>query len=150
MRCFILLSPSTYAFAEASRISVEAPRPTIVILSFTCILSDTSPIASVPSVTALSEYSPSNDPDEDIVSETVYDEAGRVRYSKDVNGAESWIGYDGLDRQERSVGNYSEGDDSFLGWAWDENDGRWEESGAARQRTSLGIDRRQGGNGSES
>ena len=56
----------------------------------------------------LSNYSVSSDADQDLVTETVYDPQGRVRYTLDVNGVKQWTVYDGLGRTIRSIQNATE------------------------------------------
>ena len=53
----------------------------------------------------LVNYLPNNNPDQDIISQTAYDVAGRVLYTTDVLGRRSWPVYDGLGRVIRSVTN---------------------------------------------
>jgi RHS repeat-associated protein len=54
---------------------------------------------------SLSRYVASSAPDQDIVTETVHDPAGRVLYTADVLGRRTWTGYDGLGRAVRRITN---------------------------------------------
>ncbi|KAB2905605.1 MAG: RHS repeat-associated core domain-containing protein [Anaerolineae bacterium] len=54
---------------------------------------------------ALSGYPPGNSPDEDLITCTAYDEAGRTLYTEDVNGRRTWLAYDGLGRQVKTIVN---------------------------------------------
>ena len=59
-----------------------------------------------PSLTAYdSNVGLSASSDADMLTETVYDAQGRVRYTVDVNDTESWTVYDGLGRQIKTVRN---------------------------------------------
>lgn len=53
----------------------------------------------------LSEYDFDSDPDQDIITKTAYDPNGRVKYTEDAMGSRTWMGYDGLGRQVRTVLN---------------------------------------------
>lgn len=53
----------------------------------------------------LSGYSASGNPDQDIVTKTVYDDKSRVLYAEDALGARTWMGYDGLGRQVKTIAN---------------------------------------------
>ena len=53
----------------------------------------------------LSGYSPSTDPDRDVITLTTHDTAGRVLYTEDILGRRTWSAYDGLGRQVKSIGN---------------------------------------------
>jgi RHS repeat-associated protein len=55
----------------------------------------------------LSQYAASSAPDQDIISQTVYDSLGRVLYTSDVLGRKTWSAYDGLNRVVRTVTNAS-------------------------------------------
>jgi RHS repeat-associated protein len=41
--------------------------------------------------------------DQNLISEQVYDEAGRLRFSRDMMGTKTWQVYDGLDRQVKQI-----------------------------------------------
>src|SRR5690606_13074902 len=41
--------------------------------------------------------------DQNLISEQVYDEAGRVRFSRDTGGTKTWLVYDGLGRQVKQI-----------------------------------------------
>lgn len=53
----------------------------------------------------LSEYDDSDDADQDIISKTAYDVNGRVLYTEDTLGSRTWVAYDGLGRQVKTVVN---------------------------------------------
>lgn len=53
----------------------------------------------------LSAYSESSNVDEDMISQTVYDDQGRVLYTQDTNGNKNWTTYDGLGRQIKTIRN---------------------------------------------
>ena len=53
----------------------------------------------------LSAYSISDAPDVDITTQTVYDAAGRVRFTIDASGTKTWNVYDGLGRQKKTIAN---------------------------------------------
>jgi RHS repeat-associated protein len=78
-----------------------------------------------------SSYVISTNVDEDIISETSYDEAGRVLYTEDVNGIQNRPVYDGLGRQRMSIANYIlQGGSDPASWLWDAAqtpDPRWED-----------------------
>ena len=54
---------------------------------------------------SLANYLPSSNPDQDMLSQTAYDPAGRVLYATDSVGRRSWPVYDGLGRVIRNVAN---------------------------------------------
>lgn len=54
---------------------------------------------------SLRNYVASSVPDQDIVTETAHDPAGRVMYTADVLGRRTWTGYDGLGRAVRTITN---------------------------------------------
>ena len=85
----------------------------------------------------LSDYAASPDADSDILTQTVYDANGRVLYTEDALGARTYVVYDGLGRQVRTVTNYVEqGEDPAL-WVWDSGDARWEQSAGAPDGTPI-------------
>ena len=51
----------------------------------------------------LSAYTASTAADEDLISETVYDENGRTLYTADVLDTRTWLAYDGLGRQIQTI-----------------------------------------------
>ncbi len=55
--------------------------------------------------TSLANYLPNANPDQDVMSQTAYDPAGRVLYTTDVLGRRNWPVYDGLGRVIRNVTN---------------------------------------------
>lgn len=56
---------------------------------------------------SLSSYLPSSAPDQDLITRTAYDTVGRVMYSADVLGRQTWSAYDGLNRVVRTITNAS-------------------------------------------
>jgi len=54
---------------------------------------------------ALASYTPVTDADLDIVTDTVYDGAGRTVYTLDSQGERTWYAYDGLNRVAKTVVN---------------------------------------------
>ena len=63
------------------------------------------PDYDVSSDPSLGSYTASGDADQDIVTQTVYDPNSRVMYTEDTLGARTWMGYDGLGRQVKTVVN---------------------------------------------
>lgn len=86
----------------------------------------------------LSAYTGSSpDDDQDRISSTVYDGAGRVQSTVVSNNNATYFVYDELGRRIRTIQNYvSNGEDPSL-WLWDDTDRRYEESdGTAIAHTS--------------
>ncbi|MEP7286647.1 MAG: DUF6531 domain-containing protein, partial [Chloroflexota bacterium] len=54
---------------------------------------------------SLTNYRYSMNPDQDLITQTAYDAAGRVMYTTDSLGRNTWTGYDGLGRVIRTVRN---------------------------------------------
>lgn len=76
----------------------------------------------------LSEYSPSANSDEDIISETVFDDRGRVQQTIDTRDNVTYFVYDELGRQVLVIHNYEvQGMSDPEDWEWDANDARWED-----------------------
>ncbi len=84
-------------------------------------------------------YVPGLDPDRDLIEETEYDNMGRVVQTRRLldtrGGMPQWTAtryvYDELDRQVRTIASYvPQGDPETdpADWAWDANDGRWEQT----------------------
>ncbi|MEO8611410.1 MAG: RHS repeat-associated core domain-containing protein [Chloroflexota bacterium] len=68
------------------------------------------------------------DNDQNRISATVYDLAGRVFSSRDAAGVESRIIYDALGRQVKTIANYVEqGSSDPADWVWSEGNSRWED-----------------------
>jgi YD repeat-containing protein len=70
------------------------------------------------------------DNDQNLITETVHDEAGRVQESIDVNRARTWYVYDGLGRQISIIADFVPqyvGDDEVLpeDWYWDDTAKQW-------------------------
>jgi YD repeat-containing protein len=91
--------------------------------------SRTISVASIPDYNIygnpdLSGYPISTNPDEDIVTDTVYDIQGRVRYTINSQGVKTWNVYDGLNRTTRQVRNATEtgGSPEDAGYLGDLND----------------------------
>ena len=79
---------------------------------------------------SLASYSLSNDSDQDMLTETVYDVQGRVKETIDVNGRITRMVYDGLNRQVKTVANYVEQGSPAVDpnlWEWNETNARWED-----------------------
>jgi RHS repeat-associated protein len=77
----------------------------------------------------LSGYTPAGGAgsDQDRITSTEYDLAGRVTRLTDATGLVTLNLYDRLGRRVRTISNYqTQGDPA--GWVWDENDSRWEDS----------------------
>ena len=53
----------------------------------------------------LSGYTVSSTADQDIVTQTVYEDSGRTLYTQDVLGNRTWFTYDGLGRQVKTITN---------------------------------------------
>ncbi|MEZ4672578.1 MAG: RHS repeat-associated core domain-containing protein [Anaerolineae bacterium] len=62
-----------------------------------------SPDYKVTADPGLASYVINADPDRDMVTRTAYDSAGRVMYTEDALGARTWIAYDGLGRQVKTI-----------------------------------------------
>lgn len=78
----------------------------------------------------LSAYSPAGGaaPDQDRITTSDYDVAGRVRASVDAAGMETCSIYDRSGRRVRTISNYTpQGQTDPADWVWDEADGRWED-----------------------
>ncbi len=70
--------------------------------------------------------------DQNLITLTVYDSAGRVDYTQDMLGRRTKPVYDGLNRQVKSVGNYQSASGNPALWIWSTTNNRWENgSGAA-------------------
>ena len=54
---------------------------------------------------ALNSYVASTNPDQDLITRTVYDVQGRVLYSEDTLGLRTWQAYDGLNRVVKTITN---------------------------------------------
>ncbi len=76
----------------------------------------------------LSEYVVTEDADLDIVTLTTYDASGRVLYTEDAAGVKTWLVYDGLGRQVKTVQDYVDQGEAPDAWVWDSTDQRWETS----------------------
>jgi RHS repeat-associated protein len=69
------------------------------------IRSASQPTYNLASDPSLASYSASGNSDQDIVTQTFYDPNSRVMYTQDALGANTWVGYDGLGRQVKTVAN---------------------------------------------
>jgi YD repeat-containing protein len=54
---------------------------------------------------SLSNYRVRENPDQDIVTFTAYDDTGRVMYTQDAGDIQTWFAYDGLGRQIKTIVN---------------------------------------------
>jgi RHS repeat-associated protein len=67
--------------------------------------------------------------DQNLITETVYDAAGRVLYTLDMEYNKTWHVYDGLGRQVKTIRNYVvQGSSDPADWVWSEVRERWEYS----------------------
>ena len=74
----------------------------------------------------LSEYTPVSDPDQDLISEQVYDPNGNLVQAIDALGQVALTVYDALNRPIRTVANYvTQGASDPKDWEWKNN--RWED-----------------------
>lgn len=76
--------------------------------------------------TDLSGYFVVGAADQDLVTQTVYDSTGRVLYTIDELGSQTWHGYDGLGRQTRQIVHYVVQGDDPAGWFWCDTHHQWE------------------------
>lgn len=87
----------------------------------------------------LSGYTPSSNSDEDLVSDTVYDDEGRVQQRIDHRGNVTYMVYDELGRTRMTISNYVvQGSSVPEDWVWDAGDARWEDG--ATNPISRGTD----------
>jgi len=83
-------------------------------------------VDSDPNLSAYTWSSPNAD--QDRISTTVYDVAGRVQSTTEANGNVSYFVYDDLGRRVRTVQNYvAQGSTIPADWLWDDTDGHWED-----------------------
>lgn len=66
--------------------------------------------------------------DENLISEQVYDPAGRIDFTRDTVGRRTKFVYDGLGRQTRVIANYIEQPTPPADWTWSDTNNRWEYS----------------------
>ncbi|MEP6983953.1 MAG: RHS repeat-associated core domain-containing protein [Chloroflexota bacterium] len=79
------------------------------------------------------------DNDQNIISETVYDDRGRVEQTYDKRHNSTRMVYDELGRQVTTITNYIvQGSSDPADWVWDATDGRWEDG--AGTPISFGTD----------
>ncbi len=95
------------------------------------IRSASNPTYNVAADPDLSGYVASNNPDQDIVTRTVYDSSGRVLYTENypedaLLGVKTRLVYDGLGRQIRTVANF-QGTGYGLPEQWRWEDGVWKD-----------------------
>jgi RHS repeat-associated protein len=65
--------------------------------------------------------------DLNLIAETVYDDQGRVRETRDARGNLTRFVYDMVGRRVRTIANYvPQGGTDPANWVWDATDGRWE------------------------
>lgn len=84
---------------------------------------------AMPADPDLSAYTPSANSDEDITSETVYDDQGRVLQTIDTRGNETYVVYDSGGRRVTSITNYVQQSSSDpADWFWSSANKRWEYS----------------------
>lgn len=76
----------------------------------------------------LSDYMPSGDADQDILTHTTYDASGRVQTTQDPMQVLTWLVYDGLGRQVKTITNYIDQGEDPAEWVWDTGNNRWEQS----------------------
>ena len=72
-------------------------------------------------------YVASTDPDKDVISKTVYDLAGRVQYTEDALGRQTYFVYDAAGRRIRTISNYvGQGSTDPSDWYWNSSTGQWQ------------------------
>lgn len=77
---------------------------------------------------ALSGYSPVSASDEDLITDTVYDDQGRVQQTIDTRGNVTTFAYDKVGRRPKTVTNYVvQGSTDPADWVWSAGNSRWED-----------------------
>ena len=74
-------------------------------------------------------YVPSSAADEDLITTTTYDNDGRVQQTTDVLGNVTYLVYDSLGRQVRTITNYLEQGSPATdpaAWVWSDSNNQWE------------------------
>jgi RHS repeat-associated protein len=104
------------------------------------IRSASDPDYDIASDPDLSAYTPSSNADEDIISQSVYADDGRVQSALDVLATATRFVYDGLGRQTRTVANYVSNGEDPAAWVWDGGQTRWEESDGTEIDHDTGSD----------